>query len=242
MGSNPLVTAVCPTFNRPGFLAHAVQLFLAQTWTKSELIVIDDSDQKNQIDLGSNPRIKHCRVKERLTIGQKHNMGNAFAQGDVIAYFDDDDYFAPRRFVMQLGPIVTGEAKITGLRRHFVLTTGERAAFWKLNAWPRNPSVWIGNGATNLKIPIHDGSAMFVREAVDLGLLHPDQTMNEKVEFLNTLAGAGFSYRVLPDDNLFVYVRHGRNTWAYREDLVHAPVGRPSWFPESELDFYRRAS
>lgn len=242
MGSDLLVSAVCPTFNRPAYLAHAVKLFLAQTWTKSELIILDDSDAAKALDLPSHPRIRHVRLKERLSIGHKHNMGNAFAQGDVIAYFDDDDYWAPRRFVMQLGPIVTGEAKLTGLRRDYVLTAGPKAAFWRLKPWPRNPQLWVGNGATNLKVPIHDGSAMYSREAVDAGLLHPDQTMNEKVEFLNTLADSGFSHKVIDNDALFVYVRHGKNTWQYKEELVHAPAPRPIWFPADELDFYRKVA
>ncbi len=65
--------------------------------------------------------------------------------------------------------------------------------------------------------------------------------MNEKVDFLNAAVASGATWTVIPNDRLFVYVRHGKNTWKYREDLVHVPAARPAWFPDIDERFYRRA-
>ncbi len=240
MGSNPLVSCVCPTFNRPIYLRHSVELFLAQTWKNAELIIVDDSDPSKKADLPRDPRIKIYPMKERLTIGEKHNLGNAAAQGDAIAFWDDDDYFSPRRLVRQLDPLLSGEAELVGFQRNLVLEAGPIPRFVRIKPWPVDVKKWVGNGATNLRVEIHDGSAVYSRRAADAGLNFPDQTGNEKVAFLNLLASSGFKWKAIKNDDLFVYVRHGRNTWQYREDLVHFPATRPSWFPQAELDFYRR--
>jgi hypothetical protein len=66
--------------------------------------------------------------------------------------------------------------------------------------------------------------------------------MNEKVDFLNAAAAAGATWTVIPNNDLFVYVRHGANTWQYNESLAHVAVPVPPWFPDEELKFYRRVS
>lgn len=236
----PFVSLVCPTLNRPEYLRHAVDLFMAQTWTESELIVVDDSDRDLSIDLSRNRRVKHIRLSDRLSLGEKHNIGNSLAQGDVLGFHDDDDWFNPRRLVRQLDPIVRGAAQIVGFKRELILSAGEPLRWWRMA--PKGPiSGWIGNGATNCRILAHDGSAIFSRKVVEMGARFPHRTMNEKVDFLNAAVAAGATWTVIPNDDLFVYVRHGKNTWTYNERAVHVQTARPSWFPDREVEFYRKA-
>jgi len=239
---DPLVTCVCPTWNRPAYLQHAIKLFLAQTYSRAELVILDDSDKDKRIPKSQHSRIRHVQLPERLSIGAKHNLGHKLGQGDVFCYWDDDDWFNPRRLIRQLEPIILKTAELVGFRRNYIMTTGPAGGWWKARELAIAPELWIGNGAMNLKVYMHDGSAMYTRAAAERSKPHPDQTMNEKVGFLNGLVETKTVSKTIPNDDLMVYVRHGRNTWKYNEAMVHAPVGIPSWFPRSELDFYRRAA
>ena len=238
MGS-PLVSLVCPTFNRPQYLVHAVKLFQAQTYKNMELIVVDDSGAGKSPDLSMVPRVRHIRLGDRLSLGEKHNIGHAVAQGEILGFHDDDDWTSPRRVARQLDPLLTGANQIVGFRRGVILQVGDPVRWWDIN--PKNPhKSWIGNGALNLAIPIHDGSALYRREVLKAGVKFPHRTMNEKVDFLNAAVKAGATWHVIPNDGLFVYVRHGTNTWKYNEALVHAAAPRPLWFPDEEVEFYRK--
>jgi glycosyltransferase involved in cell wall biosynthesis len=237
MESKPLVSAICPTFSRPRYLLHAVKLFAAQTWKRAELIVLDDSPPALRPDLSSFANVRHVKLSDRLTIGAKHTMGHQLGQGDVFAYWDDDDWFNPVRLVRQLDPIVRQTADVVGFRRNYVLTAGETSSWFKINPGRLEARFWIGNGATDLRIPIHDGSAVYTRKAAELGT-HPEQTMNEKVGFLNSVAS--LKWASIENRDLFVYVRHGKNTWKYSESIVHEATERPWWFPRSESEFYRK--
>ncbi len=239
--SDPLVSLVMPTFNRPDYARHALDLFRSQTYQRVELIVVDDSDSAHQVDLrGRN--VNQVRLTDKLSLGEKHNIGNAVAQGEYIGFWDDDDWHGPRRVVRQLDALVRGLGDIVGFRRNLVLTVGDPLRWWRISDQPRDPRTWIGNGSAKFKLPIHDGSAIFRREQLLKGGRFPHRTMNEKVDFLNTLVDGGATWTVVPNDGLLVYVRHGKNTWQYKEALVHQATAAPSWFPARDAEFYRKAA
>jgi glycosyltransferase involved in cell wall biosynthesis len=174
-----------------------------------------------------------------MNLGDKHNVGLERAQGDVLAYWDDDDWFAPRRFVRELAPIVLGEASIVGCLRDYVLEIP--ACRWsQFNKTTLPVKKWVGNGRATFRLQIHDGTAMFSRDVLRHGVKHPPLAIGQKVEFLNGIVARGERWRAIPNDGLFVYVRHGSNTWQFREDLRLVERRRPLWFPEALLEFYRR--
>ncbi|MGH9461076.1 MAG: glycosyltransferase family 2 protein, partial [Vicinamibacteria bacterium] len=114
MNFRPLVSLVCPTYGRPQLIPFAVQFFLSQTWTRSELIIIDDSPRDLQCKIRESGRIRVVRLKDRLSLGEKHNLGHDLAQGDILGYQDDDDIWGHHRLARQLQPIVLGECSIVG--------------------------------------------------------------------------------------------------------------------------------
>lgn len=243
MNARPLVSAICVTYDRPAFVEQAVAWFQAQTWGRKEMIVVDDSPAARRPDLRRHPNVLHLTLDERADMGTKHNLGLRAAQGDVLCYQDDDDWFHPRRLVMQLEPLVLGRAAITGMLREYVavLQTGR---FYKFLPKSRRAPLkdWIGNGRATFRLPIHDGTAMFLRRALPAGVEHPPLPVGQKVEFLNALHVRGARCEAILNDGLFVYVRHGRNTWQYAEGRVMERVGVPSWFPREVLRFWQEVA
>src|SRR4051812_36994928 len=89
-----LVSTVLVTYNRPAFLNFAVELFERQTYRAKELIVVDDSEPGKALSLPERPGLKVIRLRDRLTVGEKLDIGFAAAQGEYVAYQDDDDWIA----------------------------------------------------------------------------------------------------------------------------------------------------
>src|ERR1039458_4443368 len=105
------VTAICPTYNRRQYIPYMLECFLSQTFTDSELIIVDDGTDSIADLIPDNPRIKHIRLepKQRLSTGAKRNIACEQAQGEFIVHFDDDDWSAPGRIAHQ-----TSELERTG--------------------------------------------------------------------------------------------------------------------------------
>jgi hypothetical protein len=100
MNTAPLVTCVCPTFNRPPasqwLVEEAVQSFLGQDYPHRELVIINDCPgQVLQLDY---PRVAVINVGRRFrTLGEKLNAAIGLGQGALIAPWDDDDISLPWR-------------------------------------------------------------------------------------------------------------------------------------------------
>ena len=99
----PFVSVLTPTYNRRKFIPAAIQMYKAQTYPKDrmEWIIIDDGTDKVG-DLFAEasktiPNIKYISLNEKLLIGQKRNMLNDNAKGDIMVAMDDDDYYPPER-------------------------------------------------------------------------------------------------------------------------------------------------
>jgi glycosyltransferase involved in cell wall biosynthesis len=95
--SGPLVSVILPTFNRPLYLAQALESVVRQRYRNLQIIVINDggSDVTGIVESFSDPRV--------IFINRKQNRGKAFslnealarAEGKYIAYLDDDDIHYP---------------------------------------------------------------------------------------------------------------------------------------------------
>ncbi len=90
------VSIITPTFEREHFLPNLYACFASQTYADVELLVLDDSPVSSTFFATcADPRVKYVHQTDRQTNGQKRNVMAGQATGDIIAHFDDDDYYAP---------------------------------------------------------------------------------------------------------------------------------------------------
>jgi glycosyltransferase involved in cell wall biosynthesis len=99
-----LVSCVLPTANRVWLLHSAVNLFLAQTYTDKELVILDDGQNTpHRKQWIYEPRVRYYHEPSNLSLGEKWNRLIELARGDIIALWADDDYYAPWRLAYQVG-------------------------------------------------------------------------------------------------------------------------------------------
>jgi Glycosyl transferase family 2 len=91
--SEPLVSVVLPTYERPDRLRRAVQSVIAQRYTRWELLVVDDGgepDSRRVVEETEDPRVRWMRI-EHGGVCAARNAALAEASGELIAYLDDDN-------------------------------------------------------------------------------------------------------------------------------------------------------
>ena len=102
-----LVSAILTVFNEKIlYLQECIRGILCQSYKNIELIIVDDSTDKNTIDYltniaGSDARIKYIHNKEKLGFVKSLNKGLSCAKGDYIARVDSDDIQRIDRFEKQ---------------------------------------------------------------------------------------------------------------------------------------------
>lgn len=93
----PAVSAYCSTFGRVHCLEEAIQCFLDQDYPgEKELVILNDYAEHELIY--KNPEITIINVKDRISpLGKKFNKNIEFCKHDILACWEDDDYFMPHR-------------------------------------------------------------------------------------------------------------------------------------------------
>jgi glycosyltransferase involved in cell wall biosynthesis len=100
-----LVSVVITTYNRPSYLARAVESVHGQTYDPLELVVVDDcSDTPAEsvladlsVDLGRFHEVTCIRHEENRGANAARNTGVRAASGEYVAFLDDDDRWRPEK-------------------------------------------------------------------------------------------------------------------------------------------------
>jgi glycosyltransferase involved in cell wall biosynthesis len=104
-GTQPRVSVVMPVFNRPGYIATAIESVLAQTYADFELLVIDDGSTDHTPEVVASfrdPRIRLVRHPQNLGITATRSHGLELARGEYVATLDSDDWAHPLRLARQV--------------------------------------------------------------------------------------------------------------------------------------------
>lgn len=90
------LTVIAPTFNRPDRHQNLYHAFQHQTYEDKELLVLDDSPTKSPFFQNlTDSRVTYIYLPPQKNLAIKRNLSVEMAKGEIIAQFDDDDYYAP---------------------------------------------------------------------------------------------------------------------------------------------------
>jgi glycosyltransferase involved in cell wall biosynthesis len=106
MDAQPAVSVIITTYNRPDSLLRAINSVLDQTFDNLECIVVDDcpSDHRTETVIESieDNRVEYVQHEENHGLSASLNTGIEYAQGNYIAFLDDDDIWYPRKLKLQM--------------------------------------------------------------------------------------------------------------------------------------------
>jgi glycosyltransferase involved in cell wall biosynthesis len=98
---------VLPTHRRPHRLSGALASVLAQTYSHLEVLVVDDASPtpalKTVRDLcGEDGRVQVIRLETNRGAAAARNAGLLRANGELVAFLDDDDRWEPQKVATQV--------------------------------------------------------------------------------------------------------------------------------------------
>jgi glycosyltransferase involved in cell wall biosynthesis len=103
------VSIILPTCDRPALLPRAVASVLVQTEKDFELLIVDNNRSKSPlagqpavVAWLADPRVSLLRVAGARNAAMARNAGLAVAQGEYVAYLDDDDAYRPEKLSRQI--------------------------------------------------------------------------------------------------------------------------------------------
>jgi glycosyltransferase involved in cell wall biosynthesis len=100
----PLVSILIPAYNSGQWIAGAMQSALAQTWRRTEIVVVDDGSTDGTFDIvrGFASRRVKIATQENGGASAARNTAYSLCQGDYIQWLDADDELEPRKIEHQL--------------------------------------------------------------------------------------------------------------------------------------------
>ena len=221
------VSVIMPTAGRPEFVEHQLTRIAAQEAVEgggstgrpvSEVIVVDDSPPAlrvkslvpNSVTVIRGLRVNYVVLQQRASVGAKRNMAANAATGDVIAHWDDDDFYGSRRLGEQLRHIVQGAA-VTVLPHQYTYLLPPDELYAAGSSVAKTQALSWGP---------HFGTLAYRRSLwKELGGF-ADNSLGEDYHFAQRAKRRGARLTVLKPSSgkssrepLFVYVRTGVNTW-----------------------------
>jgi glycosyltransferase involved in cell wall biosynthesis len=107
-----LVSCVIPTYKRSETLTRAVDSVLNQTYQNIEVIVVDDNNPHDEYseyvrhliseNYGSEPRVRYVAQEKHINGAVARNYGISCANGEYVAFLDDDDEWKPEKVRRQV--------------------------------------------------------------------------------------------------------------------------------------------
>ncbi len=166
-----LISVVIPTFNRATYLYKAVETVFSQTYSKWELIIVDDCSTDDSyfslMPFIGDKRLRYFYLtKKRGSYGVSfsRNYGINQSNGDYVAFLDSDDYWLPEKLEKQLDFMLSNDLEIS-----------------------QTEEVWIRKGRKVNPRKIHKKiSGNIFEKSLELCIVSPSAVMISKNVFKNT--------------------------------------------------------
>ncbi len=116
---NNLISIITPTYNAERFIAQTAQSVFNQTYPHWELLIVVDSQSKDQTaTIAAELTKKDTRVRvisnsECRGVANNRNIGIREAHGEYIAFLDADDLWHPDKLQTQLQFMAKNQALIS---------------------------------------------------------------------------------------------------------------------------------
>jgi glycosyltransferase involved in cell wall biosynthesis len=206
----PRISCLMVTADRRNLAERSVDCFLSQHYPNRELVVVDDGAEDYTPILAAIPPerlIHHRLVKDPArTLGELRNLSLDLARGDLLAQWDDDDWFDPERLTRQYAAL------------------GGKAACWTHATlvhlddpqWLERP--YIGH--------IQGGAPSTILHVRDDAIRYPSERKGEDSTYRDDWGRRGAVTMGTEWSALLIRCFHGSNTWE-RDHFTRRVALRP---------------
>jgi glycosyltransferase involved in cell wall biosynthesis len=175
--TTPLVSIIIPLFNAARWLRHALDSALNQTWSNTEIIVVDDGSTDDSLLIARSYCCSRVNVLTQSNAGaaSARNRALQIAQGDYIQYLDADDLLSATKIAAQIAVLREAPSHVLGVCDSCYFADGTAPlSGHRVEGWPAvhtdSPLDWLidlysgDHGASNM-VPV--GSWLVPRSVSD---------------------------------------------------------------------------
>lgn len=144
----PLVSILVPAYNSGRTIAQTIQSALAQTWSRKEVVVVDDGSTDDTLAIARTFSAENVLVlgKDNEGAAATRNHAMSLCQGDYLQWLDADDLLAPDKIESQLDLLKTDSDPLlllSGSWGRFAFRP-QRALFEPTSLWrDLSPVEWL---------------------------------------------------------------------------------------------------
>lgn len=196
--------------NRPEFAKNMYENFLRQYYENKELIIIlCNCDVDTNIWYNEFKSIDNIRIYtlSNTSLGSSLNFGVSVAKHDIIAKFDDDDYYGPMYLQEAVWALEEGKQEVVGKGSTYVYFMSSKTLAI------RTPNL------EKTFVNFVNGSTLVIRKRIFNRVKFRDLSIAEDVQFCNDCIRNGISIYSTSRFN-HVYIRHGdksKHTWKIKD-------------------------
>jgi glycosyltransferase involved in cell wall biosynthesis len=213
--TRPLLSVLIDTYNQERYIEQAVASALDQDFPPSEyeILVVDDgsTDRTPEIVRKFAPRVRLLRKKNG---GQASafNIGIPEAQGEIIAFLDGDDWFAPGKLSVVTEAL--GRNPGAAAAGHGYYEVGEDTQKFEMHVAPQTKLLHLGNAQeareARLAAPFLHNAALTVRRETLKRVIPIPEILTFCADFPIAMASMARGLLLL-DRALYYYRVHTKN-------------------------------
>ncbi|AWV99995.1 glycosyltransferase family 2 protein [Arcticibacterium luteifluviistationis] len=204
--SSPKVSVIIPLFNGEKYIEEAINSVLRQSFRDLELIIVDNgsTDGSRLIADKFEDKIK-LFIESKKGVATARNLGIKHAQGEYIAFLDQDDYFLPTA-IEQLYDVINQSEHLAVMgKTHYLFETQASRKRW--------PQI----NEEGILFSTLLGACVFKKELFEkLGYLLENPEISDDVEWFYRLDQKGIEIQKV-DSVTLTYRQHDNNTTSSQE-------------------------
>lgn len=145
---DPLVSILIPAYNSERWIAETIESGLAQTWPRTEIVVVDDGSADKTAEIARRYESGKVSVSSQANRGAAAARNTAYARcnGDYIQWLDADDVLHPEKIARHVEEIRHGAGPrtlLSGAWAYFRYRTSQ-ARFTASPLWEDlSPTEWL---------------------------------------------------------------------------------------------------
>ncbi|WP_416197857.1 MAG: Glycosyl transferase family 2 [Sporanaerobacter sp.] len=204
------VSVITPT-NRLNCMYNIFNNFLNQSFLKKELIIILNNNLLNlnewrkEASKYENENIRIYQLDEKISLGECLNYAVEKANYQIIAKFDDDDFYAHEYIKDSIKPFLYTEASIIGKSTTYIY-------------FQKNNILAIKNPKRENRYTYRvEGATMLIDREVFQNVKFSDKNIGEDLQFCKDCIKEG--YKIFSTNKYYyIYIRHNNHTWNIDDD------------------------
>jgi glycosyltransferase involved in cell wall biosynthesis len=178
-----------------------------QQGVHKELIIILNNDSMNieayRLKAKAFTQVSVYQLPERMSLGSCLNYAVNKSRYQIVAKFDDDDYYAPRYLSEGVRELGRTGADIVGKKAHYMYLQGRKVLILR---FPKDENKYVRTVA---------GATLLIRKLVFRKVRFGNRTLGEDVKFCRDSRARGFTIYSASKRNFVAVRRKGsrQHTW-----------------------------